>query len=142
MTIRNTSKSTEAGLLFSYYICLSFWAAQTLAMSLISRNIAGQTKKSVVVTCNFVAWAAGNAVGPQVFLAWNAPRYLVAFATHLRCYCLLVCVIVTLRWHLKGENERKDALAREGVHGAEDDMMVHAFNDLTDRESVNFRYVF
>jgi hypothetical protein len=49
MTVKNTSTATEAGLLFSYYIVLSFWAAQTLGMSMLGRNVAGQTKKSVVV---------------------------------------------------------------------------------------------
>ena len=43
MTVHNDGQtSTEAGLLISYYIVLSFWAAQTLGMSLLSRNIAGQ----------------------------------------------------------------------------------------------------
>jgi hypothetical protein len=63
MTVVNKNNATKAGLLISYYIALSFWAAQTLAMSMISRNVAGQTKKSVVVAMNFVCWAAGNAIG-------------------------------------------------------------------------------
>jgi hypothetical protein len=67
MTVVNKNTATKAGLLISYYIALSFWAAQTLAMSMISRNVAGQTKKSVVVAMNFVAWAAGNAAG-ELFL--------------------------------------------------------------------------
>lgn len=53
----------HVGLLISYYITFSFWSAQTLALSLISRNIAGQTKKSVAITINFIIWATGNAVG-------------------------------------------------------------------------------
>lgn len=71
MTVENTSTATEAGLLFSYYIVLSFWAAQGLGMSLLSRNVAGQTKKSVAVTMNFVAWAAGNAIGKFFFLIYT-----------------------------------------------------------------------
>ena len=63
MTVGNHNTATEAGLLFSYYIVLSFWAAQTLGMSMLSRNVAGQTKKSVCVALNFVAWATGNAIG-------------------------------------------------------------------------------
>lgn len=70
MTVENTNTATEAGLLFSYYIVLSFWAAQGLGMSLLSRNVAGQTKKSVAVTMNFVAWAAGNAIG-KFFLSFS-----------------------------------------------------------------------
>jgi hypothetical protein len=65
MTVENKTVATEAGLLFSYYIILSFWAAQGLGMSLLSRNVAGQTKKSVAVTMNFVAWAVGNAIGEK-----------------------------------------------------------------------------
>lgn len=63
MTVENKNKATQVGLLLSYYIVLSFWAAQTLGMSMISRNIAGQTKKTIVVAANFIAWATGNAIG-------------------------------------------------------------------------------
>jgi hypothetical protein len=63
MTVKNTDTATKAGLLISYYIVLSFWAAQTLAMSMLSRNVGGQTKKSIVVTLNFVSWCTGNAIG-------------------------------------------------------------------------------
>jgi sugar phosphate permease len=81
MTVPNTSTATKAGLLISYYIVLSFWAAQGLGMSLLSRyanhptptsaphsltqprNVAGQTKKSFAVSLNFIAWSVGNAVG-------------------------------------------------------------------------------
>lgn len=62
MTVRNTGKAQQAGLLLSYYIVLSFWAAQTLAMSMLSRNIAGQTKKSACVAmskCPFTARTRG-----------------------------------------------------------------------------------
>lgn len=78
MTVENTNTATEAGLLFSYYIVLSFWAAQGLGMSLLSRNVAGQTKKSVAVTMNFVAWAAGNAIGKVFFFL-----FLSSFFLHL-----------------------------------------------------------
>lgn len=63
MTVRNTGTGTQAALLLSYYLALSFWAAQTLGLSMVSRNTGGQTKKTVVVTMTFVSWAAGNAIG-------------------------------------------------------------------------------
>lgn len=81
-------------------------------------------------------------IGPQVFLWWNAPRYLIAFATHLGCYTLLVIVIVSLRFYLAWENKKRDSLAAAGVHQARDERMLHAWEDLTDKENVNFRYVF
>lgn len=142
MTVKNTDTATRAGLLFSYYIVLTFWAAQTLSMSMISRNIAGQTKKTVIVAANFCAWCAGNAAGPQVFLTTNAPRYFIAFSTHMGCYVILVITIIFLRFHLKRQNQKKDELAAAGVREADDQKMVHAFEDLTDRENPNFRYMY
>jgi hypothetical protein len=63
MTVENTSKAKQIGLLISYYITVSFWSSQTLALSMLSRNIAGQTKKSTVVAPNFVPWGVGNSIG-------------------------------------------------------------------------------
>lgn len=63
MMLPNHTLSQHVGLLISYYITLSFWSAQTLGLSMISRNTAGQTKKTVVVAINFIIWAAGNAIG-------------------------------------------------------------------------------
>lgn len=139
LTVENKSLATKVGLLISYYIALSFWAAQTLGMSMLSRNVGGATKKSVVVTCNFVSWCVGNSIGPQVFLDWDAPRYRVAFSVHIGCYTVLVAAMAFLRWWLIKENKRKDALQeREG----RDERLVHAFDDLTDRENRDFRYIY
>ncbi|PCG97561.1 Major facilitator superfamily domain, general substrate transporter [Penicillium occitanis (nom. inval.)] len=139
MTVVNHNKGTQVGLLISYYLTLSFWSAQTLTLSMVSRNIAGQTKKASVVAATFISWAAGNAVGPQVFLARDAPRYFIAFSVHLVCYSLMLISILALRWWLKRENARKDKLKAEL---GDDPNMVHAFEDRTDRENVHFRYVY
>lgn len=66
MTVPLHTRSQHVGLLISYYITFSFWSAQTLALSLISRNIAGQTKKAVAISVNFIIWSTGNAVGEFV----------------------------------------------------------------------------
>ena len=125
MTVENKNKGTQIGLLISYYIVLSFWAAQTLGMSMISRNIAGQTKKTVVVAMSFVAWATRNAIGLQVFLSRNVPRYFIAFAVHMGCYVLLVLLIMFLRWELKRRTVKKDRLVEAGIKEAKDEMLVH-----------------
>ncbi|MCJ1448043.1 MAG: hypothetical protein MMC23_008556 [Stictis urceolatum] len=141
MTLDPTTFSLRVGMLISYYITLSFWSAQTLSMSMISQNIAGQTKKTTVVAANFISWALGNAIGPQVFLGYDAPRYFIAFATHLGYYGLLVLTVLFLRWWLIKENKRKDRLKDEGRREADQSVAkVHAFEDLTDRENLGFRY--
>ncbi|KAK6068623.1 major facilitator superfamily transporter [Seiridium cupressi] len=142
MALPSETLAQHVGLLISYYITLSFWSAQTLGLSMMSRNVAGQTKKSVVVALNFIFWAVGNAIGPQVFLDRDAPRYFIAFAVHIGCYVLLVFIIIFFRWHLKHQNKKKDELASAGIQEAHDANMVHAFEDLTDRENPNFRYVY
>jgi hypothetical protein len=91
-------------------------------------------------------------IGPQVFLSTDAPRYFIAFSTHLGCYTLLVLVLVFLRWYLRHQNKKKDAAAalaaevsggNNGLNGVvRDDGLIHAFDDLTDRENGNFRYIF
>jgi hypothetical protein len=58
------------------------------------------------------------------------------------CYCLLLIVIGVLRWHLKHQNNKRDAIAAAGVQEAKDDRYVHAFEDLTDMQNVNFRYMY
>lgn len=170
MTVELHNKATQVGLLISYYIVLSFWAAQTLSMSLLSRNVAGQTKKTTVVAMNFIAWCVGmqttrptstqsyallhsfydpsasltcvgNAIGPQVFLSRDAPRYFIAFSTHMGCYVLLVIVIAFLRFNFMARNSKKDKVQAQVVE-AVDQNLVHAFDDLTDRENPNFRYMY
>jgi len=74
MTISPNTRSQKIGLCICYYITLSFWSAQTLALSMLSRNVAGQTKKSVAVAMNFIIWATGNAIGKLHILPHQPPR--------------------------------------------------------------------
>lgn len=128
-------------LLFCYYLTLSFWGVANLGLSLLSRNVAGQSKKSVVTTCNFVGWAVGNIIGPQVFLGKDSPRYLTAFGVHMACYAILICLLIFMRlWYMR-QNYKKNKMILDG-DAKEDLELKHAFDDLTDVENVNFRYVY
>jgi hypothetical protein len=44
---------------------------------MVSTNIVGNTKKTVVSAMLFVAYCVGNIVSPQVFLTAEEPRYPV-----------------------------------------------------------------
>ncbi|CAG5179061.1 uncharacterized protein ALTATR162_LOCUS9013 [Alternaria atra] len=135
MTVKNTNNATKAGLLISYWIVFTFWAAQGLGMSMLTRNVGGQTKKSVCITMNFFAWCAGNAIGPKVFFDGDT-RYLKTLSIHLGCYSALLCVIAFLRFNLMLRNKKKDREFGKDINAA------HGFDDLTDRENPNFRYVY
>lgn len=161
MTVKNTTLATKVGLLIAYYITLSFWSAQTLCLSMVSRNIAGQTKKATVVAMTFISWSAGNAIGkhlcctfsnlkvilnapagPQVFLDWDAPRYHIAWSVHLACYACLTVAVIFLRFYLMRQNKRKDEFLAGAEMSSADPNLDHAFEDKTDQENLNFRYVY
>ena len=130
-------KSKRVPLLMAYYIMISFWGASGLALSLVTRNVAGQTKKSVVTALVFVFWATGNACGPQVFRAKNAPRYFPALATMLVCFCLLVITLLVLRTYYIWQNKRRDGMIERGEAVA-DALYTSSFEDVTDRVSFLF----
>ncbi|KAH8597582.1 MFS transporter [Bisporella sp. PMI_857] len=129
----------RVGLLIAWYCMFSFWAGVGLALSLVTRNVAGQTKKSVVVSLTFMAWATGNSIGPQVFRQKDAPRYFPAFAVILASFVSLVVVFILLRTYYVWQNKLKDGKLARG-EAVPDIDGVHAFEDITDKENVNFRY--
>ena len=57
---------TRVGLLIAFYCTQFILAEGNLLFSIISRNIAGQTKKSTTLALSFIFWAGGNAAAPQV----------------------------------------------------------------------------
>ena len=124
--------SKRVGLLFAYYFMISFWACSGLALSLVTRNVAGQTKKSVVIAINFVFWATGNSIGPQVFRSQDAPRYWLALAIILGCFCLLEVTLFFLRFYYLWQNKRRDGKIARGEAVA-DDLYTTSFEDMTDR---------
>ncbi|KAH8549823.1 major facilitator superfamily domain-containing protein [Umbelopsis sp. PMI_123] len=141
MTVANTSASTRAGLLVAYYIVLSFWGASTLTLTLLSKNVGGQTKKSIAVAVNFFCWAAGNAIGPQVMQSKDAPRYFTGFAVHMGCYVCAILTLLFLRFHFVRQNKKK----REFLASKEtevDNDLAHSFDDLTDCQNPNFMYIY
>lgn len=125
-------RSKRVGLLFAYYIMISFWACSGLALSLVTRNVGGQTKKTVVIAVNFVFWATGNSIGPQVFQTKDAPRYFLALAIILGCFVLLLITLGALRTYYVWQNKKRDGKIERGEALA-DALYTHALEDITDR---------
>ncbi|CAG9977773.1 unnamed protein product [Clonostachys byssicola] len=121
----------RVGLLIAYYIIYSFWTCSGLALSLVSRNVAGQTKKSAVIASNFVFWAVGNAIGPQCFRDQDAPRYFLALAIILSCFVFLEIVLFALRTYYIWINKQRDAKVASG-EVVDDVNFAHAFEDIAD----------
>lgn len=60
-------------------------------------NVAGRTKKTVTATILFIAYCVGNAVGAQMFVASDAPRYIRGLTACAVLYCVEFCSMGTWR---------------------------------------------
>ncbi|QRV84106.1 major facilitator superfamily transporter [Ceratobasidium sp. AG-Ba] len=145
-----TRHDTRVGLLIAFYLCQGFGAVAVLNLALVTGNTGGRTKQLVTVTGTFITWAVGNAIGPQVFRANDAPRYPKGFAVHIVMYGIQLGAIVVLRLYLLRQNvlkRRAQHIKEEGTSGevegeADKVKHSHAFDDLTDKENPDFRYVY
>ena len=142
-----------------------FGAVAALNLSCMSNNVAGRTKQVVASSMVFMyvevsltrlyyvltgnsAWATGNAIGPQVFQAHDAPHYIKAFIAHLVVYCVQIVAIIVLRLRLMRLNQLKRR-AQNQAKIADDGAVVeehiehkHAFDDLTDKENPDCKLIY
>ncbi|KAF4619425.1 hypothetical protein D9613_005508 [Agrocybe pediades] len=143
-----TSAKTKVGLLIAFYCTQGFGAVAVLNLAVMSGNIGGRTKQAVASSLVFIAWAVGNAIGPQVFQDKDGPRYVKAFVAHIIVYGVQLVTIFLLRLHLMRQNvlkRRKQGLiaSKKSAEEMEEDIThKHAFDDLTDKENPEFRYVY
>ncbi|KAJ5984568.1 hypothetical protein N7481_006667 [Penicillium waksmanii] len=133
------SPDKRVGMLIAYWLFYSFFAVSSLSLALLSRNVAGQTKKSILIASNFVFWAAGNSIGPQVFRDKDAPRYYLAFSILLGCFGVMIITLCFLRVWYSMQNRKRDAKIASG-EVVPDVSFTHGFEDITDRENPHFRY--
>ncbi|KAI3532842.1 hypothetical protein CSPX01_13177 [Colletotrichum filicis] len=106
-------------------------------------NVAGRTKKTVTSTVLFVAYCVGNAVGAQMFVASDVPKYIRGLTACAVLYCVEFCSMATWRFYYIWENKRRDRLVREqGISKGESERLgkLNAEADMTDRENIHFRY--
>ncbi|KAH7311398.1 major facilitator superfamily domain-containing protein [Stachybotrys elegans] len=108
-------------------------------------NVAGRTKKTVTATILFVAYCVGNAVGAQMFVASDAPRYIRGITACGVLYCVEFCCMGIWRFYYVWENRRRAKLISEqGISKEESERLgkLNAEKDMTDRENIHFKYSF
>ncbi|KAK7047621.1 hypothetical protein VNI00_006389 [Paramarasmius palmivorus] len=159
-----------AGRLICYYLTGSYQASFVLALSLITSNTAGQTKKQITSAMIWLGACIGNisgmashstsvclalrylAVGPFFYRAQDAPEYRLGIGSMLVSNCIEVGIFFLLRLYFQRANRRRDAQAKQmkdsGSINEIDDPTKQptenetAFADLTDIQNINFRYVY
>ncbi|PYH36335.1 MFS allantoate transporter [Aspergillus neoniger CBS 115656] len=139
--------TNQVGRLICYYLTGSYNASFVLILSILTGNIAGHTKKVVTNAMIFLGVCAGNIAGPFFYRSEQAPRYTLGIWSMVVANFIEIALIVVLRVVLAWENRRRDKMRmREdgdgaGVSAGDEDDVV-AFGDLTDKENLNFRYVY
>ncbi|KAJ5743085.1 hypothetical protein N7533_010187 [Penicillium manginii] len=108
--------SHKIGILFSYYIIGAYVCSLVLALQMPATNLGGYTKRSTGVALVFLAYCAGNIIGPPCI-----PRQRGSSVSN---------------W-LQGDFGLDAASENEGAAG----VAVDELADLTDFENPNFRYV-
>ncbi|KAL5048092.1 hypothetical protein BDW71DRAFT_213841 [Aspergillus fruticulosus] len=106
-------------------------------------NVAGRTKKTVISTILFIAYCVGNAVGAQMMVPSDAPKYTSGITACGVLYVVEFCSMGTWRLYYIWENRRRDKIVAEmGLSEEECERAgrANAENDMTDRENVFFRY--
>ncbi|KAH8885264.1 MFS general substrate transporter [Thozetella sp. PMI_491] len=124
-------------------ITVVFSLALFLGWSLITSNIAGGTKRTVVSSLTLIAYCVGNMVGAQVFRTEDAPRYVGGTIACSVCFGLEILVVIAWRLWYMYENRRRDRLAAESGLSKEDQERLGrelGEQDVTDMKNPHFRY--
>ena len=106
-----------------------------------ANNVAGYTKRVTATAFVFLAYCAGNIIGPQAFLASEAPIYQTGCKVIIGCSAGQVVLAFMLRFLLIRRNKQRDAAAatETEARGLESEY-DEAYADLTDFQNPKFRY--
>ncbi|KAJ5432136.1 uncharacterized protein N7458_011292 [Penicillium daleae] len=141
------SESHRVGRLICYYMTGSYNASFVIILSILTGNIAGHTKKVVTNAMIFLGVCVGNIAGPFFYKSEQAPGYSLGIWSMIVANLVEIALIIVLGFALAWENRRRDRI--QGViAGAETEYERQleldrtAFSDLTDKENLNFRYLY
>ncbi|KAK1146766.1 hypothetical protein N8T08_002527 [Aspergillus melleus] len=136
--------SQENGLLMAYYIAPSFVSSLVLALQLPAMNVGGYTKRVTSTSLVFLAYCAGNIIGPHAFLSSEAPVYQTGCKVIIACTCGQIVIALALRSLLVRRNIKRDEEARRAGPGAVGGVGTDGtiLQDRTDLENREFRYCY
>ncbi|CAG7983613.1 unnamed protein product [Penicillium olsonii] len=138
--------SNSVARLICYYLTGSYNASFVIILSLVTSNISGHTKKSVTNAMIFLGVCTGNIAGPFFYKSSQAPQYTLGIWSMVVANLIEIGLIVLLAIGLALENKRRDSIqsTQEGVDDYTRQLELDrtAFSDLTDKENLNFRYVY
>lgn len=152
--------TNTAVLLIGYHLFSFMLGCNSLILSWIVANTAGQTKKSVTLSFSCAASSAGSIIGPLLFKSSDAPRYDTALKITLGVYIGMfwAVIIQVVNLVLLNRAQEKRRVAHEKPAKLYDHSMgpryvdvavknepyvgSFAFADLTDKQNDEFLYVY
>ena len=141
--LRFLAANNQAGRLVCYYLTGPYNAAFVLILSITIANTAGHTKKVITNAILFLGYCTGNIVGPFFYLTSQEPHYQLGIWSMIVSHLIEACIVLMLRFMLSWENKRRDKIQGREEGGLEArDLDATAFSDMTDRENLNFRYIY
>ncbi|KAI2632859.1 allantoate permease [Xylaria nigripes] len=124
------------GRLVGLWLCFFQGLGFSISLTMVSSNIAGSTKKQLTAVILFVGYCIGNIIGPQTFIASEAPRYSSAYIAMLVGYVAKLICVVVLYIYMWRENNARDAAGP-----LDEQLAVKAgMLDQTELENMGFRY--
>lgn len=127
----------------AYFITITGQICGCLVWSMLSSNVAGRTKKSVISVVIFVAFCFGNAIGAQVFQAKWAPVYRQSTVILAVMFALEFALVGGWRlYYVRKNDSRKFLLDTAGI--SEEDRVrlgsLEGETDATDLDNPYFHY--
>lgn len=141
------AKGAEWGIVVSTWLAGTSASLFCASASILTSNVKGNTKKSVVSAAYFIFFCLGSVVSPQAWTQDDAPRYTKGCILSISS---LVCFMITLVVYAvmaKRESCHRDRMAAEGhveymvMSGNSGEVVgVSLDSDLTDGRDKAFRY--
>ncbi|KAL4901046.1 hypothetical protein BDW74DRAFT_182147 [Aspergillus multicolor] len=128
-------ETQKIAVLFGYYITGGYVCSLVLALQMPATNLGGYTKRATSVALVFLAYCAGNIIGPHAFLSKEAPIYQTGCKLIISCLAAQAALSIALRLLLIRRNKQRNAAAANAPEAEEE------LADLTDFENPRFRYV-
>ncbi|KAK4173018.1 major facilitator superfamily domain-containing protein [Triangularia setosa] len=147
----------QTGRLLAGFYCLAFiFGCNTLIVSWILANTAGQTKRAAIMSLYNAASSTGNIIGPLLFHPEDAPAYMPGLRATMGVFAAMLVIVLIQVGILVGFNKRQERIrvergkpARVGdlsMGGGGNEFRVRAaertFEDLTDLENDEFVYLY
>ncbi|KAH7376769.1 major facilitator superfamily domain-containing protein [Plectosphaerella cucumerina] len=147
-------------LLTAYYMLAFLFGGNPLIVSWMISNIAGTTKKSVIMSLFNIGVSAGNMIGPLLFNSNDAPYYKPGLEKTMGITCALIAIICMQTGNLFFLNKLQERKRLRNGKPAKihDRSMEHhyvaasdtegiqlgenAFMDMTDTQNDEFVYVY